>query len=119
MRVRVNVKLLDGSALEAEGLMAPLADRVAFERRFETNAAVLGRIKEFFDDEGKLLPGADPGAMREEWVAFIVYRVLHRAKRYEGDFETFLEEAAELDLTELPEGSEPVPFETASPTPTS
>lgn len=117
MRAHVTARTVDGRTFEAEGLMAPLTDRVAFERRFGVTAAVLSRIGDFFNAEGRMRPDADAAALREEWVAFIVFRILARGRAYGEDFDRFLEEVAEVEIEQLAE--EAVPFETPSPQPVS
>ncbi|HXF72683.1 MAG TPA: hypothetical protein VNO79_08770 [Actinomycetota bacterium] len=119
------------------GLFAPLADRVAFERRFGLSATVLSRLDGLLyrpgDPEveadpgllGRLRPDADPSQVREEWVAFMVWRVLRRsaaAGSAVGDFEAFLERLVDLSVEELEESPEedarptgPGPLAAASP----
>lgn len=104
MRARVTATLLDGRSFEHVGLFAPLADRVAFERRFHVSATVLGRVAEMFDEEGNLREGADPAGLREEWIAFLVWRVLARKNVYDGEMgsaDEFIEAVVAVEVTEV------------------
>lgn len=120
MRATVVVHMLDGEDAEAFGELAPLPDRVAFERRFGISATVLQRLGEMFDDDGNLKPGADPAELREEWMAFLAWRMLHRAGVVALEFEPWLENVAEVELRESKEEEDLalVPTETAAPLPT-
>jgi hypothetical protein len=104
--------------LSCEGLFAPLADRVAFERRFGVSAVVLSRISEMFYDEadpevqldpsrkGQLREDADASGLHEEWIAFLVWRVLARkagAGAAAGTFEEFLERVGDVVVENLDE----------------
>lgn len=118
MRATVVVHMLDGGQAEAFGELAPLPDRVAFERRFGISATVLQRLGELFDDDGSLRPGADPSELREEWMAFLAWRMLHRAGAAPGEFEPWLENVSEVELREAKEEDVTlVPTETAAPLP--
>ncbi len=121
MRARVTAAMLDGRSFEHEGLFAPLADRVAFERRFGVSATVLGRVAAMFDEEGNLQPDADPAGLKEEWVAFLVWRVLARKNALGaevGSFEDFLEAADAIGVEVVKEQADPEVDPTAPPPPT-
>jgi hypothetical protein len=92
MRATVTAVFLDASQQAATGELAPLADRVEFEKRFGMSAAVLSRLEGMFDDEGNLTPDADPAALREEWIAFLVWAELRRELGAEevADFDAWL-----------------------------
>lgn len=98
MRATVTATLLDGSSQTHSGELAPLADRIAFERRYGVNAAVLGRLSQAFNDDGTLRADADATAIREEWVAFLCWRLLIRGPARGVDFEAWLEGMDSLDL---------------------
>lgn len=119
MRVRVSATTIEGETYKAEGLFAPLADRVAFERHFGVTAAALQRLGDAFDEEGKLREGADPAGVREEQVAFLVWRMLRRpngAGEQIGPFEQFVESLAEIGLEQAAEEDPAVdPTEQAPP----
>lgn len=60
------------------------ADRIAFERQFQTPA---GRIVELRETNAREIP--------EEWIAFFVWRVVNRARPADfAGFEDFLDRAA-------------------------
>lgn len=126
-RARVSATLLvDTPEGESEqqfshvGLFAPLADRVAFERHFGVSATVLSRLTEAFDEDGKLKPDVDPASIREEWVAFLVWRVLHRkhaAGEAVGSFAEFAEQATDLAVEELTEQEADPELDPTAPAP--
>jgi hypothetical protein len=117
MRATVTATMLDGSTQTVRGEMAPLTDRVAFERQFHTSATVLSRLADMFDENGRLRDEADPAALREEWTAFLSWRMLARAnpEAFNLGFEGWLEQVSEvaLDVTEEEVGEE-VPTATAA-----
>lgn len=101
MRARVRVTTYAGSTVEAEGVFAGWGDQVAFERRFGQNAAVMGRLRDAFDDAGGLRADADPAAIRTEWLAFLAWRLFVRAGEAPASFDEWLEQIADLDLAVL------------------
>lgn len=119
MRARVTAQLLDGSTQSTEGPLAPLNDRVAFERRFNLSAAVLARLGESFDANGRLKDEADPSAIKEEWVAFLCWRMLARGPARGIDFETWIDQLEGLDLDVEDEDEAVPPTSTVRALPTS
>lgn len=115
---RITLTRLDGSeiAFDTRTFMC-LADRVAFERHFQSSSAAMTALKDKFDDSGKPLPGADLSDLREEHLAFLVWLAAVRSNDsgVVGPFEDFVmdledfdvKEDAEADPTEAP--SEPSP----------
>jgi hypothetical protein len=114
MRVRLQATLSDGRRFEAEDLYAPLSDRVAFERQFGVTAAVLSRLTDAFDKDGKLNPDTDATQIREEHVAFLSWRLLRRTAEL-GTFDEFIDLAEELDIEALPDGADTTDDEVAAP----
>jgi hypothetical protein len=80
---------------------------------------VLTRLVDSFDDEGKLTAEADPSQIREEWVAFLAWRMLRRGPARGVEFLDWLETVSEVSLDTNPEEAEAVPTVTAVPLPTS
>lgn len=92
---RVSVAMNDDAAEVAEGELAALPDRIAFEKRFGLSALVLREL----DQENP-----DPRVLREEWVAFLVWRLLVRrhATKFAYDFEAWVENIAdEIEVAPL------------------
>lgn len=69
VRARVVAVLEDGTKQEAEGAFATLPDRVLFESYFGISAVVMGELDQ---------DHPDPKVLREEWVAFLSWRLLCR-----------------------------------------
>jgi hypothetical protein len=82
-RFGITVVMDDGTKEHAEGELAPLPDRVAFERRFGLSATVMQDL-----DQDR----PDPHVLREEWIAFLAWRMLWRAHATPwGDFDQWVE----------------------------
>lgn len=94
LTVRVKVHRLDGTSQEGEGLYMPLADRVAFERRF--GKSILGSM----DD------------LREEEAAFFCWSLLRRTGMEPGEFEPFVDGIETLEIEQVG-GEEPNPTDQA------
>jgi len=99
MRARIKITDHEGKTSDAEGVFAGWGDQVAFERRFGVNAAVMGRLREAFDDSGLLKPDADAGSIKTEWLAFLAWRLMARAGVAGSSFDEWLENVADLELT--------------------
>lgn len=119
MRATVTVSMLDGSRMESSGEFAPLADRVAFEHQFGRSAVVIQLVAEQFDENGTLRPGADAASIREEWVAFLAWRMLRRGPAAGTSFDVWLEDVEEVELRIGQEENGEVPTETAAALPIS
>jgi len=104
VRTAVTATLLSGATQTGEGELAPLADRVAFERHFGITAAVLSRLSEAFDDDGQLKAEADAHEIKEEWVAFLIWRLLRRvATGGVADYDSWIDDLATIGLEQLEE----------------
>lgn len=97
-RVKVTVAFLDGSSAQAEGPLATLADRVEFEHRFSVSSTVLSKLEAISDKEGNVLPDADHTGIREEWVVFLVWRLLRRSEASADSYEAFLEKVEDVEI---------------------
>lgn len=108
MRATVKASDYAGNSVTAEGVFGGWSDQVAFERRFGVNATVLQRLGESFDEQGDLLPDADPTKIRSEWIAFVAFRVLKRDSGAElpESFDTWVDGLADLDIDIKPEENE-------------
>jgi hypothetical protein len=98
MRAKIKTTDYAGNATVSEGVFAGWGDQVAFERRFGVNAAVMGRLRDAFDESGALKPDADASEIRTEWLAFLAWRVAARGAAAGMDFDTWLESIADLEL---------------------
>lgn len=100
-KFEVTAVTLDGTKQTATGEMAPLRDRIAFEHHFGLSAIIL---RDLDGDH------PDPNVLREEWVAFLVYRMLRTADQIPAGqtFEAWLETIQdELEVTALDVGLDP------------
>lgn len=93
---RVVAVMLDGDKLEAQGVYMPLADRVAFERKFDVSVLEMARLERRIDDAGQAT--APVPDLREERSAFFSWRLLHRAGKTEADFDAFLDNVERLEI---------------------
>jgi hypothetical protein len=100
MRATVTATEYSGRKVTAEGVFGGWSDQVAFERRFAINATVLQRLGESFNEEGELLPGADPAKIRSEWLAFVAFRVLKResTETLPDSFDAWIDALEDLDI---------------------
>lgn len=104
MRAHVVVTLLDGKKAEATGEYMALADRVAYERRFNESAMVLSQMSDVFDEKtGKVKKGADISGVREEWLAFFAWRLLKREGVAGEDYDSFLDSVADVSVDVEPD----------------
>jgi hypothetical protein len=110
MRARITVLHVDGSGDVSEGVFAGWGDQVQFERRFGVNAAVLGTLRDAFDDEGVLAKGADPASIKSEWLAYLAWRTLSRSRVGTPPFEEWIETVDELDI-QVGDNDEEAPLE--------
>lgn len=103
MRAKVTATDYSGHKVSAEGVFGGWSDQVAFERRFAINATVLQRLGEAFNEDGDLLPDADPTKIRSEWMAFVAFRVLKRESTEElpDSFDAWIEALEDLDINML------------------
>ncbi|MGH2692321.1 MAG: hypothetical protein ACRDHM_07425 [Actinomycetota bacterium] len=101
---KITVQMLDGSTLEASTrTYMCTADRVAFERQFDTSSGQLMNLGQHFGPDGELLEGADMSVLREEWIAFFTWRALGRElpeTTRTASFEEFLEKVLNIDLAQ-------------------
>jgi hypothetical protein len=109
MKAKVTVRLFDASTQEAEGTLFSLADRIAFERRFQVPAAKTSdlerwiyveddrEVKERPELKGRLKPGTGD-EFREEWFTFFAFRLLRRSGATDDEFDAWLEKVDEVDL---------------------
>jgi hypothetical protein len=103
--MRIRISTFSGQTFDFEANWGNNADRVAFERRFQTNSRVM---KDKFGT----------AEYRDEWMAFMVWRSLRRQTPNVADFEEFLEDIDEFIFGEDGEDQEedvPDPTETAEP----
>lgn len=104
-RIRVRAELMDGDDLRAVEATSRTymctADRVAFERRFGQSSGALASLRDKFDEQGKPRPGADLSDLRDEWIAFFAWRVLNRHAGDQGDFDSWIERVADIELEDL------------------
>lgn len=121
MRARVSAVLFDGTKQEADGAVFSLADRVAFERRFQIPAAKMSQVERWLymaDDRevkenpdllGQLRPGGEE--FREEWLVYFAYRLLRRTAITADEYEAWLEKvddvSVDLQAEEVPNPTEP------------
>lgn len=91
---RITAVMLDGTKHEATGVYMPLADRVAFERKY---AETLGQIRKQAKEAGSESE-PDFSGVKDEQVAFFCWRLLRRGQIPVGEFEDFLENADELAI---------------------
>lgn len=116
MQGTVAVSLLDGTKQEATGPVFGMSDRIAFERQFQIPALKLAELEDLFDKKGKLRPGADLSQVREEWFAFLGYRVLRRAGVVTQSFDEWVEvvDDVQLNIEQAPNPTEEAPQPGAS-----
>lgn len=75
------------------------ADRVAFERRFDTSIGAMSALREQFDPEtNEPKEGADLSPIKEEYIAFFAWRCMNREVGDQGAFEAWVETVAEVDI---------------------
>ena len=122
--MRIVLGLIDGTKYEAEADLSTfgcLADRVAFERRFDVSAAVLAKVEEFVrrnDDGTTTVTDAEGLAdvLREEHVLFLAWRELRRqVPDVPDDFDEVLESTASLGLHGSTREATPDPTTAAEP----
>jgi len=109
VKAKVSVQLFDGTTQEAEGAVFGLADRVAFERRFQIPAAKMSDLERwiYMDEDpevkanpelkGRLKPGGEE--FREEWLIYFSYRLLRRSGGTTDDYEVWLEKVDDIEVT--------------------
>jgi hypothetical protein len=83
--------MLDGTKHDVTGSYMPLADRVAFERRWGVAFETLFDVSA----EGDNIVGPE---WRDERGAFFCWRVLERAGVPVGDFDAFVEQVADINV---------------------
>lgn len=106
--MRVVAVMLDGTKHEAVGSYMPLADRVAFERKWGVAFESLFTV----DGDGANISGPE---WRDERGAFFTWCVLHRGGAAVGDFDAFVENADAVTVERLdgpvdPTAEEPLPM---------
>lgn len=95
----ITVKFFEGEAVEFDtSTYCCTADRVAFERKFGLPWAAV------------------TGDLRQEWVAYLVWRVMNRSSAGDqGGFDEWIERVAEIDFpdeeVETPDPTKPPPIE--------
>lgn len=93
-----------------------LADRVAFEKRFDTAAAVMSTYRHLVDDDGAVKEGADISAVREEYLLFFAWRELSRGAEGVPGYDEFVDQVLDLDIGVDPD--DPDDGEAEEPDPT-
>lgn len=92
---RITAVMLDGTKHEATGVYMALADRVAYERQYESSIIALGRAARALRDDGD---AADVPDLRLEQDVFFSWRLLERGGRPVGTFEEFLTGVEDIDV---------------------
>lgn len=104
---QITAVMLDGTKHEATGAYMALADRVAFERKYESSIIEMSRQARHLGEDGMPLDESDLSGLREERAAFFAWRTLERGGCPVGEFDAWLDAVDEITIDRMEGEADP------------